>query len=303
MLIARLFVRVCKVVAVPLDKIWGVVDRILALMDMYICLPTEQRFIEHYDDTQVWWLYQHSRDSRAVVYGTTDLDLAWRKAVGDMSKKSARLWARLDHKFQIWKKMAGDDWQKKVEGIRVRIVLAEKERERIEHERYVAMNKAREDAAVSRRKMLSVIVQYTRHIAPVAVAIVIGLLCYIIAGALMVIVPSIVKAVIIVVRFLFLTCPVWLYHYTMAFGALCSMGEIVTLIATPALGVVLIGLNNKCDLEVPFVHAGKAIFAVMEYITRPVAALGRGIGAVAMFFIEYIKLFKQNNCPHINWID
>jgi hypothetical protein len=299
----KAFVRLVSMCERPLTRMIGVVESFALLLDKCICLPTERVFVERYDEEQVYWLYLHSRDMLAKKRGTTDLSSAWKYYVEDYPEKKHKLWTSLDRKFQIWKKMMGDGWDSRIEEIVVRCEardLAEREREnRVYKERQERIA----DAEVRRRKMLTTIVQYTKYVAPVVVGILILLVSYALGKVLGVVIPKVALFLFHFVRFFVWELPSSLFHSLRELFRMCSIKELSAMVLVPTIGVMLMALSRKCDLEVPFVHVGKHVKSGILFLGKPAFWFIDGVAAVVKFVIEYIKVFKANNCPHIEWED
>lgn len=271
---------------------------LLWVIDATLCEPLDNYTINHATDDQVLSWYSRSRDHFAKTYNET-LDaglkhLLWYATDRDEKKK----FVRTDEKFQKWKETAGPDWEAKLnEAIKRREDLAQmnRDREAADQAAEYDRKKAAESAAVARRQMLNNIVKWTQYVVKGA-GILLGL----------------------VVAWYLIKLLLWIPWAAIFWGivaipvAVCGgvvvlwkakwyiIGGFAALGATLFLAGLLGKLIRKCDLDVDLEPSLGPIFRAM---VRFVRAIVNPFVSFFKFVVEYVKVFKQNNCPQIQWVD
>ena len=291
----------------PIDWFMNRLVDLAGIMDKYVCLPTEEVFIERMDDSEIYNLYRYSRDRVMDDYSgpPTDNDKLWRWTISELMEKSAKKYIRLDRKFQIWKEKAGDGWRDKINAI----IEAERTREAERIQRYLEEDKAHkkmvEDRAVDRKRMLSSVVKYTKWVAPIVVVVVGVPLIVLALVGLFTAIKFVLIALFAVFVAVFVKFPVWAYGILKMVAFEFTTKEILPMVATTLIGMAIMALNRKCDLEVPATGFVRWIahFDIGKFLKRPIEWLAFGAIDVVSFFVEYFKAFKKDHCPGINWVD
>lgn len=293
-----------------INKVLGfVIGGIIELFDAFLCMPLERATLARLGEDRILGLYNRSRDRVAERYGY-DLDRALRFLLADAdTARDRRLFARMDAKFQVWKDLAGDNWKEQLAEMRKR----KEERESVQQEavkkRQALKAQAEQEAEAKRRRTLNAIVKYTKMVVPVLLALLAIPVLY-----------GVFRLALAIFRLpwmeffrAILSLPVFLVQLAVAFGhamvqlalGLVKLVKLFTLaewglfLLVPLAGYVLIKISRKCDLEVPFQKLGELIKLVLEKtIIKAVDALV----AFCEFVWEYVKLFKKEHCPQINWV-
>jgi hypothetical protein len=105
---------------------------------------------------------------------------------------------------------------------------------------------------------------------------------------------------------LFVQFPIWAWHKLLAVWHLKlvileTCGEILLVSAAVVIITLsFIKLWQKCDLDV---ELDPYFMAFLRFLDKCISGLAAPFIGFATFVWEYVKLFKQNHCPQINWVD
>lgn len=294
----------------PFWKIIGrgfeaMMNGILWFLDTFLCDPVETQTLKHVDDEALVNLYRHSRDFYMKECNKTDPEIAKMVLLSHAdSRQERKLFARMDAKFQKWKKLAGGNWENILKAAETRYWDSlrkerdeQKKKQAESHEAKYAREQEKKAAAAKRRQMMNSIVKWTK---PVAYTIVAGLvaipLCFL--GKLL------KKVNWIAVWNTLISIPVALWHGVVQLWVLkwVILGWTTFGAVSVFLIVAFIVKIEKCDLGFAR-KVGGAVSAFFDLADSAIHYTAAPFIAFGMFLWEYFKMFKANHCPQIQWID
>lgn len=296
----------------------------LNALDSTVCLPLQTAALDYIDERRLLSLYECSRyaymgdelkgsllSDRDALEKMLYYKLSYGSGKGAKGSATKRL-LRMDAKFCLWKKNAGDDWRAKLEEVRKKDEArraAEYAKERADEQ---ATYQSNLEAGKRRKRILGNVVIWTQRLAPYALAVVgmllLWLLCAVLisvnwAHVFMTIGKIILTILMIPVDMVYWVFIVFRDLYRM--GPMFSGGEKGAMMIVPLVGALFIKLSRKCDLEIPFVRQlrviGRWLLAALKIVFLPIALLVDGMVEFAKFVTDYIVLFKKDHCPHIKW--
>ena len=250
------------------------VEKAFSFLDEKICAPIAERHYRSLSDEDIYTLTR-----KAGVYWDDNGNL-WSKR--NESNGSLRT-------FRKWRDTFGDGWQDRVK----EIIRLHKEWEKREEQREVEQLEAarerlaqKKKAEQRRKKLLTKIVLYTKWIVtPVVLFVGVFALITIVAGLGYLLFP---------------------------------LGKLICAYWNPS--AILVGVK-QCFIAVAIILVLAAITAILYFscrklircsslllprlpnisIKEPVVRTGKALVAPFQIFVDYIKVFKQNNCPAIIW--
>jgi hypothetical protein len=289
-----------------------VVEKLLSGIDNVLCLPLEAATIAGISDERLLDLYGHSRYIYMDRYQYSD-SLAYQSLLGNADdRKTRKLWARMDHKFQAWILGRGDNWREDLKAAEARLVTKREDearelavREAVRAAAAAVQREADAKAAAERRQMLNNIVKYTK----IAIPAMLGLLGLVALFGVykflvfLVMLPWLDLALNILKLPLYLLAGIWwVLKLPYRFIILFDVWQRLIIIATPIVGVVLVRLSRKCDLELPLtVFSSWLTKRRSSGLYRRIGSLFDAFGDFVDFMIEGFKMWKRDNCPQIIW--
>ena len=243
------------------------------VFEQRICKPLVENRIRSLSDSEIFHIYRYSDLS---FYGGYD------------HKMHTKCYAQ----FIKWRAITGDSWVEELEKIKLRMAARYREEEKFleklhkkrkEEERKEALKRA------ERRKKFAKIVNYTKWVVLPLIGII---------GVLVVIFTLYVLALGLV----------WLVKLIVAhwnWKAAAVVATILGLLVGGALFVVLvITLFKKLSscLQVMVSNLpSKPKRIEPSRMGQFFGTVGKAIVSPFQIFIDYVKVFKQNNCPAIKW--
>lgn len=277
-------------------KLFAVAGFLLSIIDRVLCEPLDRFALAHLSDDKLLGLYGNSADYYKKAYECEDREEGLRHLLSRAyDRKERERFLAQDEKFKRWKDMTGDNWEKILADAIARRdeqIKMEKAAEAAAQAALFEREKATKAAEAARRDMLNRIVKYTQYfVKGVGILLAAGILAGIVKG-LMAVPWLIVGAAL-------LSIPLTLW------GALVVIWTVkwkilgtIAVIAVMLFGSFLLALLiRKCDVEIDlsFLLPGARFIAnLVSLIASPFIAFGR-------FVVDYVKAFKQNNCPQIEW--
>lgn len=251
-------------------------DRALTYVETKICDPWVDWNIQRLNDKEVWYCYD-----RAQAYNAYGEDRCKKKTV-----KAAKMFAR-------WKAVMADKWEARLKEIEQRVQKQveeyEKGRKKREYEKQ-KQEKLLMKKRAERRRFFGKVVSWTKWIV-IPIAILAVTFC---ALAFLYLVGF---GIFKLCRLIYLA---WnsavVIHYTKILGAI-----ILFLFLLFLMGYLIIRLA-KCLAfllpKAPFKPEKKSYWRRFDDFMFRVVPV---IIAPFQLFIDYVKVFKQNNCPAIKW--
>lgn len=219
-------------------------------------------------------------------------DKAYEYSIGYGSYKKNR---KCSKEFDIWKKAMGETWEEYLAGVKERVQKRKEEEGKRQAEYEKELKRKKEEKLRKeqlRRKMFSRIAQYTKWVA-IPIVLVVAIAGF---SAILYFLGWLCAST---VKFLF---SFWTWKLT---GIIFA----IFLILLGAIGIAFLlaklGKKLKACLSLLFIpepkpfkpkklkkafHLEDKIFSVLEKLILPF-----------QIFIDYVKVFKQNNCPAIIW--
>jgi hypothetical protein len=273
--------KICQFCFSILEKILSPVHKTADFIQENVCEPFLNNRYRGLSDDKIYYLYDKAYDYINVQLSS-----------GYGNLKVGRKCAQ---EFEIWKKAMGETWEEYLIGVKER-VQKRKEEEWRRQEQYEKELKRRKQEKLKkeqlRRKMFSKIAQYTKWVAiPIVVVVAIagiGTILFFLGWLCSIIVKFILSF--------------WTWKITgVMFGITLGL---LTLIGIAFL-LAKLGKKLKACLSFLFIPEPKplkpkrlkkaidlegCLIAFLEKLILPF-----------QIFIDYVKVFKQNNCPAILW--
>jgi len=252
-----------RIIVHVITKIDGLMDNI----ETNICKPFIENIYRSFDDTKIYKLY-HEVESRE---GT------WKEN------------AKFRREFETWKKAVGDGWMDKLREIKEKHEKQKKEEYRRQKE-YQQKERERQKKIElkkqNRKKVFTKIANYTKWIVtPVVV------LCGIFLSSVAIYLLGL--GIVRVSKYFY---TIW--NIKVVIACLIIVALIVVAVIIGFLASKLLNKLSDCIIYIPKTKKTKPYTKplsdrMLDFIEK--------LTAPFQIFIEYIKVFKQNNCPAIIW--
>lgn len=247
------------------------VEKAFSFLDEKICVPIAARHYRSLSDEDIYTLVRKAR-----IY--------W----DDKGKARTRCRSNTSLKeFHKWRDTFGDGWQDRAKELiklhkerEERRAQQEIERKEAERERLAQKKKAER----RRKKALTKVVLYTKWVVT-PVVILVGVLALVTSvsglGYLLFLLGKVIS-----------TC--WNTAAILAGVKQCFIAVAVIIV----LGAVAAIVYFSCR---KLIRCSSLLWFPRFHIKEPVVRMGKAMQAPFQIFVDYLKVFKQNNCPAIVW--
>jgi len=266
--------KVCVKVANFIGWVLSLVEKALGFLDDKICVPIAERHYRALSDEDIYTLTLN-----AGVYWDDKGDMWTRRSE---TNKSLR-------EFRKWRTVFGEGWQEHVKDV----LKLQKELESLREQREIERREAEREqleqkkkAEQRRKQLLTKIVLYTKWImTPVVLFVGVGAIVSVVGG---------------VGYLLFLLGKCIYTHWNSVWFLLQAKHFLFAaiIILVMAAGATILYLSCR-----KLVSCSSLLFPRLPSvpIKEPVVRWGKAVFAPFQIFVDYVKVFKQNNCPAIIW--
>lgn len=282
-------------------------DIVLSTLDKYLCQPlykyqtvsiaekmTDEDAYSLYDRIFGWLYYTHYEKYASGENNPDYMREKTRASFGYIGMKKQR---KLLDKWNNWKKN-NSDWKEKLISIRKR-VLEEERRYEEERQKAAERRRARKEKMLERaarmKKFHLALAKYTKYL----LLLVFGVIgVYIIYGLALLILTIYENGGAILDTILSALSAIWLF---ITWAAPFVGGVLAGIFAI----ILVVKLIRKCSLSFPTIpglkYAAKPFVVLGSFIGTVFSKLWYLVSGVVDFFATYFKVFKENNCPPIEW--
>jgi len=210
------------------------------------------------------------------------------------SKVGSKLLDKYRHEFLKWKQITGESWPEELKDITKRVKKEIKEREQLAAEnrrQHEKRKKIEEEKKKARRKMFSLIAKYTKwFVTPI-----------VIVGSTLLFLFLIYITFVLIKVFIFFIIRVW--NPVAALNLLKLAGVLIVAALAVILFMFIVTKLQKCISAVATPKIKPPKVKKPNVLLLMITRFFKLLIAPFVIFVEYVKVFKSNNCPAIKWDD